>query len=194
MTRKINNNIDTNKEKTPANKIFFSFDKEVINKTYALVSRYVSKFILDNDTANNITQEIVVKIRTNIEDGKYQENWKFQSWCLKISYNCIIDFFRRNKKEKQFPMSDFIDNGFFDHIPHLSIEDKIIAEETYKKLQVAISKLPKEQKEVIQLRVYDELPFKDIAEKTNVSINTVLWRYRYARISLLKILLYNGKK
>lgn len=71
-------------------------------------------------------------------------------------------------------MSDFIDNGFFDHIPHLSIEDKIIAEETYKKLQVAISKLPKEQKEVIQLRVYDELPFKDIAEKTNVSINTVL--------------------
>lgn len=145
-------------------------------------------FVKDTDLANDIFQETFIKIIDTFRSGKYNEEGKFLQWALRISYNLCIDFFRKNKRRKTITPSEDFDifnliNGSEDNQ-----ESKIIKNQTYAKVRQLVEALPQEQKEVILLRHYAELSFKEIAELTNVSINTALGRMRYALINIRKMI------
>ncbi len=170
-------------------------DNKELDGLYNSIMIYVNKFVKDEDLSKDIAQEVLIKIWDALESGKYQENWSFYSWAMRIAHNYTIDYFRNNKKKWiHIPLSDYIENWKEQHPQDLSIEDAIIKQEVENQLWIAIPKLPIEQREVIKLRIYDWLSFKEIAKMTSVSINTCLWRYRYAHKNLSKILWYtNGR-
>lgn len=157
-----------------------------------LFSRYSSRiytaiylFVNDTDEANDIFQETFIKIIDTIRKGKYNEEGKFVQWALRIANNLCIDHFRKNKRSKIIKTNDDFD--IFDTIPASeNQESAIIKEQTYKAVRRVIEELPVEQKEVLMLRMYAELSFKEIAQLTGVSINTALGRMRYALINLKK--------
>ena len=157
-----------------------------------LFSRYSSRiytaiylFVNDTDEANDIFQETFIKIIDTIRKGKYNEEGKFVQWALRIANNLCIDHFRKNKRSKIIKTNDDFD--IFDTIPASeNQESAIIKEQTYKAVRRVIEELPVEQKEVLMLRMYAELSFKEIALLTGVSINTALGRMRYALINLKK--------
>ena len=145
-------------------------------------------FVKDTDLANDIFQETFIKIIDTFRSGKYNEEGKFLQWALRISYNLCIDFFRKNKRRKTITPSEDFD--IFNLITGSddNQETRIIKNQTYAKVRQLVEALPKEQKEVILLRHYAELSFKEIAELTNVSINTALGRMRYALINIRKMI------
>lgn len=160
-----------------------------------LLSRHKGKiytsiymFVKDTDLANDIFQETFIKIIDTFRSGKYNEEGKFLQWALRISYNLCVDFFRKNKRRKIVaPSEDFdVFNLINDKEDHQ--ETRIIKDQTYAKVRQLVEALPQEQKEVILLRHYAELSFKEIAELTNVSINTALGRMRYALINIRKMI------
>ena len=156
---------------------------------------YIVKMVKDHDTAQDLAQDVLIKIWNKLETGEYEEKWTFISWALRIAHNYTIDYFRNNKKKGiHISMTDYIENSQIAHPEDQPIEDMIIKKEIEQQLRVAITKLSSEQREVIQLRIYEELSFKEIAEKTGTNVNTALWRFRYAHKNLSKILWYTGTK
>ena len=156
---------------------------------------YIIKMVKDQDIAQDLTQEVLIKIWKKLDTGEYEEKWTFLSWAFRIAHNYTIDYFRNNKKKGiQISMTDYIENNVVEHPKEKPIEDIIIKEEIEKQLRIAITKLSPEQRETIQLRIYDELSFKEIAEKMWISINTALWRFRYAHKNLSKILWYTSNR
>lgn len=159
-----------------------------------LLNRYKGKiytsiymFVKDTDLANDIFQETFIKIIDTIRSGKYNEEGKFLQWALRISYNLCVDFFRKNKRRKIVTPSEDFD--LFNMIlceDHQ--ENRIVKEQTYVKVRQLVEALPDEQKEVILLRHFADLSFKEIAELTDVSINTALGRMRYALINIRKMI------
>jgi len=125
----------------------------------------------------------------SLQKGKYQEKGIFVSWVVRIAHNLIIDYYRKEKNLKTFSNDDkevdiFNSQRFTDG----NIEDELIQSQISRDLRKLIDELPDDQKEVILLRHYGELSFKEIAEQTGVSINTALGRMRYALINLRKII------
>ena len=163
-------------------------NKNIGSLVYPLVSWYIAKYFIDKDTANEVTQEIVIKIWEALKDGNYKDNGTFNAWCCRVAYNYTMDFLRKKKNERQYFIDDVNDNKFWDSILNQSIEDQKINEDTKLELLNAVSKLSLQQQEVIKLRFYEEMSFKDIAHQTKSGINTVLWRCRYACTNLFKIL------
>lgn len=145
-------------------------------------------FVKDTDLANDIFQETFIKIIDTFRSGKYNEEGKFLQWALRISYNLCIDFFRKNKRRKTITPSEDFDVFNLINSNDDNEESKIIKNQTYAKVRQLVEALPQEQKEVILLRHYAELSFKEIAELTNVSINTALGRMRYALINIRKMI------
>ena len=170
-------------------RLYLKGDDKAFN---VLFNRYRSRiytaiylFVNDNDEANDIFQETFIKIIDTIRKGKYNEEGKFVQWALRIANNLCIDHFRKNKRSKIIKTNDDFD--IFDTIPASeNQESAIIKEQTYKAVRKVIEVLPVEQKEVLMLRMYAELSFKEIAQLTGVSINTALGRMRYALINLKK--------
>jgi RNA polymerase sigma-70 factor (ECF subfamily) len=170
-------------------RLYLKGDDKAFN---VLFSRYSSRiytaiylFVNDTDEANDIFQETFIKIIDTIRKGKYNEEGKFVQWALRIANNLCIDHFRKNKRSKIIKTNDDFD--IFDTIPASeNQESAIIKEQTYKAVRRVIEELPVEQKEVLMLRMYAELSFKEIAQLTGVSINTALGRMRYALINLKK--------
>lgn len=170
-------------------RLYLKGDDKAFN---VLFSRYSSRiytaiylFVNDSDEANDIFQETFIKIIDTIRKGKYNEEGKFVQWALRIANNLCIDHFRKNKRSKIIKTNDDFD--IFDTIPASeNQESAIIKEQTYKAVRRVIEELPVEQKEVLMLRMYAELSFKEIAQLTGVSINTALGRMRYALINLKK--------
>ena len=161
-----------------------------------LIRRYKSKvytsiYLLVKDTylAEDIFQDTFIKVINTLKAGKYNEEGKFLPWVMRIAHNLVIDYFRR---EKRTPVVTNVD-GFdiFDvlHFNEESMEDKMVREQTHKDLKGLIHLLPSEQKEVLIMRHYGELSFKEIADITGVSINTALGRMRYALNNLRKMIL-----
>lgn len=161
----------------------------------ALIQRYKSKIytsiymlVKDEFLAEDIFQDTFIKVIGTLKSGKYNEEGKFLPWVLRISHNLVIDHFRKSKRAPIIANSDGFDIfevlGFHDE----SIEDKMVRDQTHKDLRTLIQKLPSDQKEVLIMRHYAEMSFKDIAEITNVSINTALGRMRYALNNLRKML------
>jgi len=153
------------------------------------VFSYIYMLVKDRATAEDIFQDVFIKVIHTLQAGKYNEEGKFLPWVMRISHNLIIDHFRREKKMPGIKTQDE-DFDIFKliRIPEQSAEDKMIREQNVNLVRELIKKLPKEQKEVLILRHYADLSFNDIAEQTGVSINTALGRMRYALINLRKLM------
>ncbi len=154
------------------------------NRVYA----YILMVVKDKQLADDIFQDTFIKVINTIRAGSYKEEGKFIQWVMRIAHNLIIDYFR---KSKRMPVIDNDSENFdiFDtlRLTDDSIEDRIINEQIHKDVRKLIEFLPPEQKEVLYMRHYSDMSFKDIAEITDVSINTALGRMRYALINLRKL-------
>lgn len=156
------------------------------HKTKIYTSIYL--FVKDNDLANDIFQETFIKIIDTFRSGKYNEEGKFLQWALRISYNLCVDCFRKNKRRKIATPTEDFDLFNLINCPEDNQENKLIKDQTHAKVRQLVDALPAEQREVILLRHYAELSFKEIAELTGVSINTALGRMRYALINIRKMI------
>lgn len=161
----------------------------LLNRHRAKVYSYILLMVKDQTAAEDIFQDTFIKVIKTLQGGKYTEEGKFLPWVMRISHNLIIDHFRRNKRMPSFQTEDD-DFNIFDviRIPEQNIEDKLIKEQLHTDVKKLIEMLPKEQKEVLYMRHYAEMSFNEIAEQTNVSINTALGRMRYALINLRKMI------
>lgn len=154
---------------------------------------YIMLTVKDRALAEDIFQDAFFKIIITLKKGSYNEEGKFLPWVLRITHNLIIDTFRRNKRMPTISGGVNDDGEEFDIFSVLNLEDKnveedIIKGQVRKDVRKLIDQLPLEQKEVLMMRHYYDMSFKEISEQTNVSINTALGRMRYALINLRKMI------
>lgn len=161
--------------------------EQLIRRHKNRVFAYILMVVKDKELAEDLFQDTFIKVINTFRSGQYKEEGKFIQWVMRISHNLIIDHFRKSKRLPVVENSDEYD--IFDkvRIPVESIEDQIIIDQIHKDVKNLIEYLPKEQREVLVMRHYADMSFKDIAEVTNVSINTALGRMRYALINLRKL-------
>ena len=154
------------------------------NKIYAFI---LSK-IRNRDLAEDIFQDTFIKVINSLQKGKYNEEGKFLPWVMRIANNLVIDYFRKSKKMRTIAPTDDFD--IFDILQdgEKNVEDNLVNNQIHKDLRKLIEYLPEDQKEVLKMRYYAELSFKEISECTGVSINTALGRMRYALINLRKLI------
>ena len=159
----------------------------LINRHKNRVYTYILLIVKDQQLAEDIFQDTFIKVIKSLQRGKYQEKGIFVSWVVRIAHNLIIDHFRKAKHLKTISSDDSdIDVFNTKKLADENIEDAIIMDQITKDVRKIVDLLPDEQKEVILLRHYGGLSFKEIADKTGVSINTALGRMRYALINLRK--------
>ena len=151
------------------------------------IFNYILRVIKNEDIANDIFQETFVKAIQTIRQGRYTENGKFPAWISRIAHNLIIDYYRQEKSEN-LQSADLEDVDVLNRkeLCEETIEDVIISEQIRDDVKYLIGELPPLQREVLVMRYYQGLSFKEIAEITNVSINTALGRMRYAILNLRK--------
>ena len=152
------------------------------------IFNYILRIIKNEDIANDIFQETFVKAIQTIRQGRYTENGKFPAWISRIAHNLIIDYYRQEKSEN-LQSSDLTDVDILNRkeLCEETIEDIIISDHTRADVKYLIEELPELQREVLKMRYYQGLSFKEIAEITDVSINTALGRMRYAILNLRRI-------
>ncbi len=163
--------------------------EELLTRHKAKIYTSIYLLVKDNYLAEDIFQDTFIKVIRTLKAGKYNEEGKFLPWVLRIAHNLVIDHFRRDKRTPIITNGDGFD--IFDVLQFYdeSMEDRMVREQTYKDLRQMVQLLPSEQKEVLIMRHYGELSFKEIAEITNVSINTALGRMRYALNNLRKMMI-----
>ena len=160
----------------------------LINRHKERVYTYIFSLVKDQQLAEDIFQDVFIKVINTLKRGKYNEEGKFLPWVMRISHNLVIDTFR---KAKRMPTADGGDKyDIFDTIKQNgpSVEDSMVWEQIKGDVKELIEMLPEEQRTVLRMRHYCEMSFKEIAEETNVSINTALGRMRYALINLRKLI------
>jgi RNA polymerase sigma-70 factor (ECF subfamily) len=163
--------------------------EELIHRHKNKVFAYISLYIRDQALAEDIFQDTFLKVIQSVKSGKYYDNGKFISWVMRISHNLIIDHFRRIKQMNTVSNDNYESDIFNSQkFAENNIEDDIIKRQIQKDIRTMITHLPDDQREVVILRHYAGLSFKEIAEITDVSINTALGRMRYALINLRKIM------
>jgi RNA polymerase sigma factor (sigma-70 family) len=157
------------------------------------VYTYILLIVKNHELAEDIFQDTFIKVIKSLKQNKYTDDGKFVSWVVRIAHNLIIDHFRKEKNLKTVSNDntemDIFNSSKFSE-PH--IESKMVKEQIFKDVRNLIERLPDDQREVIILRHYIGLSFKEIAEETNVSINTALGRMRYALINLRKLIKENN--
>jgi RNA polymerase sigma factor (sigma-70 family) len=172
-----------------------SFNAGNVNAFEALVLRhkdklYTSIFFLVKDKylAEDIFQDVFIRIIDTIKSGRYTEEGKFLPWAMRIAHNLCVDYFRKVKRTPTIKNSD--DQDIFEvlNFTEDSAEDKMIKKQSHNRVKDMLDKLPEDQREVIILRHYADMSFKEIAEITNCSINTALGRMRYGLINLRKMM------
>jgi RNA polymerase sigma-70 factor (ECF subfamily) len=163
--------------------------EKLIQRHQNRVFAYILMVVKDKQLADDIFQDTFIKVINTVRSGAYKEEGKFIQWVMRIAHNLIIDYFR---KSKRIPVveNDNDDFDIFDTIKFTdpSIEEQMITDQIHDDVRKLIELLPPEQKEVLFMRHYSEMSFKDIAEQTDVSINTALGRMRYALINLRKLI------
>ncbi len=163
--------------------------EKLIHRHKNRVFAYILMIVKNKELADDLFQDTFIKVINTIRAGSYNEEGKFVQWVMRIAHNLIIDHFR---KSKRIPVIDNNSDEFdiFDTIKFqdISVEDKMIKDQIHEDVRNLIEFLPSEQKEVLFMRHYFEMSFKDIAEQTDVSINTALGRMRYALINLRKLI------
>lgn len=163
--------------------------EKLVHRHKNKVFSYILMVVKDKQLADDIFQDTFIKVISTLRSGTYKEEGKFIQWAMRIAHNLIIDFFR---KAKRLPMVDKGGEDFdiFDTIRIVdeSVEDRMINEQIQMDVRNLIELLPREQREVLVMRHYSDMSFKEIAEQTDVSINTALGRMRYALINLRKMI------
>ncbi len=163
--------------------------EQLIHRHKNKVFTYISLYIRDQALAEDLFQDTFMKVIQSVKAGKYQDNGKFISWVMRIAHNLIIDHFRRIKQMNTISNDDYESDLFNSKkFADSTIEDDMIKRQIQKDVRKMISLLPEDQREVVILRHYSGLSFKEIAEITDVSINTALGRMRYALINMRKIM------
>ncbi|HEX7492981.1 MAG TPA: sigma-70 family RNA polymerase sigma factor [Bacteroidales bacterium] len=153
------------------------------------VFTYIKRYIREITLAEDILQDALLKVYQSVRAGKYSDNGKFISWVMRIAHNLVIDHFRQTKQMNTISTDNY-ESDFFNlnRFSGDNIEDDLIKREMHQDIRMMITLLPDDQKEVVILKHYTGLSFKEIAEITNVSINTALGRMRYALINLRKMM------
>ena len=160
----------------------------LVSRYQAQVYSYIMTLVKDRQLADDIFQDTFLKIIRTIKAGVYKDEGKFVQFAMRISHNLVVDHFR---KENRIPTveSSSEDYNYLDNAPisDPSVEQNMINDQIQSDLRKMIDYLPVEQREVLRMRIYDDMSFKEIADITNVSINTALGRMRYALINLRKM-------
>jgi len=164
----------------------------LINKHNQRLSSFIYSKVLDRDITEDIFQDTFIKVIKTLKKGNYSEEGKFLPWMMRIAHNLVIDHFRKNKRLPKFEC-----NGNFNIFSvisddKLNVEKQLIKDQIDTDLTLLIDELPEDQKEVLVMRIYRNMSFKEISENTGVSINTALGRMRYALINLRKIIEKNN--
>ena len=149
---------------------------------------FIYSKVQDRDITEDIFQDTFIKVIRTLKLGNYNEEGKFLPWVMRIAQNLIIDFFRKSNRMPAFKNTDEFDIFSVISDGDLNAEKRIIKEQILADVRELIHELPDEQKEVLIMRIYKDMSFKEISENTNVSINTALGRMRYALINLRKII------
>lgn len=156
------------------------------------ISSFIYSKIGNRDITEDIFQDTFIKVIRTLKRGKYSEEGKFLPWVMRIAHNLIVDYFRKNNRLPKFEGSN--EYNIFSVLgdEKLNAEKQLIKEQIDNDLLVLISQLPEDQQEVLNMRMYKDMSFKEISENTGVSINTALGRMRYALINLRKIIETNN--
>ena len=165
---------------------------KLINRHQQRIYNFIFSKVFDRDVTEDIFQDTFIKVIRTLKRGKYNEEGKFLPWVMRIAHNLVIDHFRKGNR-----MPKFEDNGEFSIFSvisdgDLNAEKKLIKGQVEEDLRMLIQELPEDQKEVLVMRMYRDMSFKEISEKTGVSINTALGRMRYALINLRKVIEKNN--
>lgn len=162
---------------------------EVLYRRYERkVYTYILLMVRKPQLAEDILQETFIKAIKSVKEGKYSETNRFGSWLMRIAHNLVIDQFRQNKQYRVVSNNDFpMDIFSTPRFAEATVEQRLVYERVLFEVRALIDFLPDDQREVVMLRFYGDLSFKEIAEITNVSINTALGRMRYALINLRKM-------
>lgn len=166
------------------NEAFDTLLRKYSDKVFA----YIIRIVKNEDIANDIFQDTFVKAILTIKQGRYTENGKFPAWITRIAHNLIIDYYRQTKSEN-LQSSDIAEVDILNRkeLSQATIEEEIISRQLLDDVRGLIKFLPAPQKEVLTMRFYRNMSFKEIAEETKVSINTALGRMRYAVLNLRRI-------
>lgn len=172
---------------------YLSGDRLAISKLIERYSRrvrdYINMMVKDRDVAEDLFQETFIKAVRVIDEGRYTDNGKFLSWILRIAHNQVIDHFRARKQSRQVTEAE----AGYDVLGTLrfaerTVEDELVSSQIEQDIRRLVELLPNEQREVVMMRYYGGMSFKEIAEQTDVSINTALGRMRYALINLRRMI------
>lgn len=160
-----------------------------------LIKRHESKIygfiyskVSDRDVSNDIFQDTFIKVIKTLKSNSYNEEGKFLPWVMRIAHNLIIDYFRKNKKMPLYRETEEFSVFSIMSDDSLTIENQLIADQVEMDIKKLIDELPEDQKEVLVMRMYKDMSFKEISEITGVSINTSLGRMRYALMNLRKVI------
>jgi len=153
------------------------------------VYNFIYSKVLDRDLTEDIFQDAFIKVINTLKKGTYNEEGKFLPWLMRISHNLIIDHFRKSNRMPKFQSKDS-DFDIFSLIKDnsLNIEKSLVMDQIFNDVKMLVSELPMDQQEVVEMRMYRDMSFKEIAENTGVSINTALGRMRYAIINLRRMI------
>ena len=165
------------------------FSLEILIKRHKQrVYSFIYSKVYDRDIAEDVFQDTFIKVIRTLKRGKYNEEGKFLPWVMRIAHNLVIDYFRKNNR-----MPKFDNTGEFSIFSVLSdtslnAEKALIKDQVETDVRRLIEELPDDQKEVLMMRMYQDMSFKEISERTGVSINTALGRMRYALINMRKVI------
>jgi RNA polymerase sigma factor (sigma-70 family) len=160
----------------------------LINRHKQKIYSFIYSKVYDRDVTEDIFQDTFIKVIRTLKRGAYNEEGKFLPWVMRISHNLVIDYFRKNSRMPKFDNSGEFSIFSVLSDSSLNAEKKIIKEQVENDVKRLVEELPEDQKEVLLMRIYDDMSFKEISDKTGVSINTALGRMRYALINLRKII------
>ena len=152
------------------------------------IYNFIFSKVLDRDITEDVFQDTFIKVIKTLKKGKYNEEGKFLPWVMRIAHNLVIDHFRRNKRMPTFKNTDEFDIFSVLGDGELNAEKLLVKEQILSDVRKLIDELPEDQREVLKMRMYKDMSFKEISENTGVSINTALGRMRYALINLRKLI------
>ncbi|MFD2826226.1 RNA polymerase sigma factor [Leeuwenhoekiella polynyae] len=164
----------------------------LISRHQQRIYSFIYSKVYDRDVTEDIFQDTFIKVIRTLKRGGYNEEGKFLPWVMRIAHNLVIDYFRKNKRMPKFDNTG--DFNIFSVLgdPDLNAEKRIIKDQVEEDVRKLIEELPEDQRDVLLMRIYKDMSFKEIAERTDVSINTALGRMRYALINLRKVIEKNN--
>lgn len=166
--------------------------KQLLFRHKDSIFRFIKLKVKDIDLANDIFQEVFIKVINTIKSGSYNEEGKFLPWVMRIAHNLIIDHFRRTSRVKHVSESTSLkdDYNIFSTLSseNKNIEEQITTRELLDQMVELVDYLPNSQKKILNMRIFQDMSFKEIAEAENISINTALGRMRYAILNIRKLI------